>query len=332
MTFEAYASEAARGLSPSAAVHAIEPLLGGHSSLTYTAILTGVGDRNRRIVLKVAPEGVAPVKDRDVLRHARLLRALAPVPGVSVPVVLFEWVGDPPGVPPFFAMDYVEGDSVEPLVDATDDPPPDVLAERALAAMSVLAVLHSVDPAAVGLDEPAIALDAEVERWRRAFASVSVDLALDGPALADRLLAGVPDPVPARIVHGDYRLGNMRCEGAAIRAVVDWEIWGIGDGRLDLAWFLLMLDPGYPSRTRNLSEMPSTDVLQSAYEQARGRPVGDMTWFHAFVRFKQAAATALITKRARTRRDVGFPESVGRLLASASERLPDQRSPAVRVR
>src|SRR5215475_2532503 len=76
----------------------IEPLAGGASSLTYSA---RVGDR--RVVVKVAPPGLPPVRNRDVLRQARLLRALRTTP-VPVPEVVGEDAGDPPDVPPLFIM------------------------------------------------------------------------------------------------------------------------------------------------------------------------------------------------------------------------------------
>ena len=39
-------------------------------------------------MIKVAPPGLEPVRNRDVLRQARALRALHPVDGVNVPEVL----------------------------------------------------------------------------------------------------------------------------------------------------------------------------------------------------------------------------------------------------
>ena len=78
--------------------------------LTFAARLELPEASDRRIVVKVAPPGLAPVRNRDVLRQARLLRALAGVDGVCVPQVLLEDAGSPP----FFVMDFVEGESYEP--------------------------------------------------------------------------------------------------------------------------------------------------------------------------------------------------------------------------
>ena len=93
-------------------VAGIRRLAGGASSLTYAGTTAG----GREVVVKVAPAGVPPVLNRDVLRQARVLRALGGT-GVPVPEVLWEDGGNPPGVPPLFVMSFVAGTSLEPLFD-----------------------------------------------------------------------------------------------------------------------------------------------------------------------------------------------------------------------
>src|SRR5215218_4659201 len=51
-----------------AGVEDVHPLTGGASSLSYAG--TVGGPAGRRVVVKVAPPGVAPVLNRDVLRQA----------------------------------------------------------------------------------------------------------------------------------------------------------------------------------------------------------------------------------------------------------------------
>src|ERR1017187_1936808 len=60
-------------------VQDIQRLAGGASSLTYTGRTPGGG----QVVVKGAPAGIPPLLNRDVLRQARLLRALRPT---AVPV------------------------------------------------------------------------------------------------------------------------------------------------------------------------------------------------------------------------------------------------------
>ena len=55
------------------------------------------------------------------------------------------------------------------------------------------------------------------------------------------LAAHLPEPLPATVVHGDYRLGNMMVapgEPTRILAVLDWEMGAIGDPRADVGYLL----------------------------------------------------------------------------------------------
>jgi len=94
-------------------------MTGGTSSLTYVATLSGVPAGYERVVLEVAPPGLAPVRNRDVLRQARITRVLADRPGVRVPAVLFWDEGKSPDASPFVAMELVPGQCVEPCSEPT---------------------------------------------------------------------------------------------------------------------------------------------------------------------------------------------------------------------
>jgi aminoglycoside phosphotransferase (APT) family kinase protein len=226
--------ELERRLAP-LGVRDLRPLAGGASSLTYTAT---AGER--RVVVKVAPAGVPPVRNRDVLRQARLLRALTGT-AVPVPDVLWEDTGAPPDVPPLFVMSFVAGSSPEPLFDLDDADETAEVAARMQNAARLLADLHALAPATIGLGtEPVVTPGEEVERWCRLLATV------DAPAwddVAAALRAAEPPALAPAVVHGDFRLGNMLATGARINAVIDWELWTIGDPRVDVGWFLVNADP-----------------------------------------------------------------------------------------
>ena len=61
---------------PGALVRGVSPLTGGTSSLTFLVDLDGVDAGETPVVLKVAPPGLAPLRNRDVLRQARLQKAV----------------------------------------------------------------------------------------------------------------------------------------------------------------------------------------------------------------------------------------------------------------
>lgn len=281
----------------------LAPLPGGTSSLTYSAAT----DAGVRVVVKVAPPGLPPVRNRDVLRQARVLTALAGVADVAVPEVLGSDLGAPPDVPPLFVMSFVDGESYEPRHVAREHrPAPDVVRMRAAAAARMLAALHAVGAAELGIDEEAVTPRAEVERWQAALATCELapDVARAEAECRSRLGAAVPAPMRPAVLHGDWRLGNMQCAGSQIRAVIDWEIWSVGDPRLDVAWMRLMSDPAHPTAVAPDAPTLEPDELLAAYETAGGTPVPDLGWFDAVVRYKQAAASALLVKGAERRGQV----------------------------
>lgn len=274
----------------------LRPLPGGASSVTFGGVLD-----HRRVVVKVAPPGVSPTLNRDVLRQARILRGLA-ASKVPVPDVLVEAAGDPPDVPPLFVMSFLDGTSVEPLFDLDAAPEDkDAIAGRLRAAARAMAHLHDVEPAAVGLGaEPVVGIGDEVERWCRSLATVDTSLVPGWRDVAAALRNSVPEPLPPAVVHGDFRLGNLLASGERITAVIDWEIWSIGDPRVDVGWFLVNADPETYSRaTPFVGSTPSPAELAEVYTTERGGPVPHLGWFQGLACFKSAATWSLIVKHNR---------------------------------
>jgi aminoglycoside phosphotransferase (APT) family kinase protein len=193
------------------------------------------------------------------------------------------------------------------------------VASRAHAAVRVLAELQALD---VGrLAEPPSSLLEELTRWQRAFATT------DGPhtepaAELGRLLGRrVPAAAVPALVHGDFRLGNLLYEGSRVRAVLDWEIWSVGDPRLDLAWFVARASNGHPARPEDRHGFPSAAALLDTYA---ANPPDDFGWFLALAAFKHAAAAALLDKRGRPD-DRHQPERVVDLLRWAGTQLAAAR-------
>ncbi len=300
--------DAARRRWPDAELGTLDPLPGGISSLTFAATLGANDDADRRVVVKVAPPGLEPVRNRDVLRQARVMAALHGVPGVLVPEVLLR----DDGSPPFFVMAFVPGEAYEPKWDVSEAPPaPAVVDARARAAARMLARLQAVDPAAVGIDDAPLTAAEEIDRWAALFATAGEDLRVNEPELRAALSARVPPrgeaPAP-RILHGDYRLGNMQFDGSRLAAIIDWEIWSVGDPRTDLAWLMCFTDPVQQRVAhRDTANQAAADALPSGaellaeYMDEAGLAAvpADLEWFQAFGYYKLGAAMSVLAKRNR---------------------------------
>jgi aminoglycoside phosphotransferase (APT) family kinase protein len=223
--------------------------------------------------------------------------------------VLWEDAGDPPDEPPLFVMSFIEGASLEPLFDRHGDDPEMVVGERMRDAARTLGILHALAPASLGLGaEPVVGPGAEVDRWCQLLETVDPALAPGWSDVASLLRRHEPVAMPAAVVHGDFRLGNLLAVGATVTAVIDWEIWSVSDPRIDVGWFLANADPAtYQRPTRCAAAVPSLGELLDVYAGAFGRELADMAWFQALACFKSTATWSLIVKHNR-RRDPPDPD------------------------
>jgi aminoglycoside phosphotransferase (APT) family kinase protein len=105
----------------------------------------------------------------------------------------------------------------------------------------VIAALHRVDPAAIGLADygkPGHYIERQVARWTRQYRASETERIEAADALIDWLPRHVPPAADTRIVHGDYRLDNVIFHPTEPRilAVLDWELSTLGDPLADFAY------------------------------------------------------------------------------------------------
>jgi aminoglycoside phosphotransferase (APT) family kinase protein len=274
---------------------------GGRSNLTYV-----LDDGTRRFVLRRPPLGHVLATAHDMAREHRMISALAGT-AVPVPQPLALCQDDTVNGAPFYVMSHVEGRVLRNGGDLTDL---DVPARERLARgmMTVLADLHAVDPAAVGLADfgrPEGFMARQVRRWS---AQLENSRSRDLPGierLRDALAGSVPAPSRGRgaaagIVHGDYRLDNLIVAGPnepdalAVRAVLDWEMATIGEPLADVGLLLAYWD-GLGSRPNAVTSslgpqagFPAGDVLVGWYAEHTGADLSTLPWYVAFGFFKIA--------------------------------------------
>lgn len=296
-------------------VTGFEPLPGGHSGLTYRVATTGP-----EFVVKAVPEGRKPVGRHDMLRQARVMRALA---DTDVPVPRIVAVDE--AEPAWFAMEFVTGQSLEPVLD---DPAvePGLAAARMRRAAEVLPRLHAIDPGWVPGAEAALTPADELARWARTLGAVPPELVVGGDELLGLLGRRIPDPVPPTLVHGDYRLGNIIAAGTEPVALIDWEIWSAGDPRVELGWFLVFADgTNFPEVGRTVPGLPDSTELVDRY-RADGPQLPDLPWFDALGRLKMAAIMGHNLRRHREGRhhdpdQEKLPATINRLIATGTALL-----------
>jgi aminoglycoside phosphotransferase (APT) family kinase protein len=271
------------------------PIGEGHSNVTY---LIERGDSE--MVLRRPPRPPLPPSAHDVLREARLLRALAPTPA-RVPLVLAV-CEDPATIgAPFYVMEKVEGEVIVSSVPEALDAP----AERRRIGeqlIDALVEIHAVDWRAAGLEgfgKPTGYLERQLRRFTGLW---ELNKTREIPAVESVgawLAAHLPNPVEAStIVHGDYRLGNtLFAPGppARLAAVLDWEMATIGDPLADIGYLCMMWteadDPteGLRAHLGNVTRaegFPTREELIARYEEGSGRSMSDVRWYTTLALWK----------------------------------------------
>ena len=263
----------------------------GHSNVTF--LLRRGGEA---YVLRRPPRPPLPPSAHDVIREARLLRALEQT-AVPVPRVLYVHADDAPLGVPFYLMDFVEGD----VVTRTVPPALDLPEERGRIAESLiqtLAALHAVDWQAVGLEgfgRPTGYLERQLMRFRGLWELTKTRELPRLDEVSVRLATTVPESPTSTIVHGDYRLGNAMLAQeppARIVAVFDWELSTIGDPLADVGY--LTATWAKTGTTLDLSPVtsapgfPTPDDLVARYEELTGRAMARVHWYQALAFWKAA--------------------------------------------
>jgi aminoglycoside phosphotransferase (APT) family kinase protein len=308
-----------------------ESLPGGHSGITCLGTFTLPDGERERVVIKATPPGRRPGGRHDVLRQARILSLVTSAGGgtVRVPEVLIVddgLAGDSladDGGEPYFVMRWHPGESVEPVLDPAGHLSPDIIGARAFSAIEVLAELHAVPTP----DEPVLTPVQELERWIPTMRTLDADLREGSEALEAALLSSAPPPAGPAIVHGDFRLGNTLCTGGKVNVVIDWEIWSVGDPRMDMGWMVLFSDPrNFPGVGDAGCLMPPARSLWDAYEQATGASTERCEWFESLAGYKMAAIMGNNLARHRSGRyhdpfQEQLPPTIRCLIEGAASRL-----------
>ena len=282
----------------------VELISGGKSNLTYT-----VTSRAGQCILRRPPEGPLLPTAHDMMREARVQRALA---GSAVPVARVVMVdrGDLLGVPSY-VMEKVEGHVIRDRMPPAYAETPEQRLAMSYAFADTLAHLHAIDPEAVGLGDygrPDGFMDRQVRRWTAQWEKSRFDEVPEVEELGRRLARAVPEQSRSTIIHGDYRLDNVvyhPADPGVINAVLDWELSTLGDPMTDLGLLMLFwrdADEGPLSIVPGVSHLPgfaTRSQMLERYATTSGDDVSSVEFHQAFAHFKFAAIVQGVHARSR---------------------------------
>ncbi|AWB35486.1 phosphotransferase family protein [Orrella marina] len=279
-------------------------LSGGQSNPTYRVVAG-----SDTYVLRKKPPGKLLPGAHAIDREYRVMKALA---GTEVPVPeMLAYCEDESVLgTAFYLMPFLDGrvyfDQTLPDLSPAD--------RRAfyLDMNRVMAALHRVDPAAIGLADYGKAgnyFARQIGRWSRQYQEDPGDRIPEIELLIDWLGSRIPAGEDARIVHGDYRLDNVMLDPAAPRviAVLDWELSTLGHPLADFSYHCMSWHIP-PSLWRGIGGLdlqalgiPEQDEYIDLYVKATGLTQAREHWdfYLAYNFFRIAAILHGIGQRAR---------------------------------
>jgi aminoglycoside phosphotransferase (APT) family kinase protein len=289
----------------------VEQFKGGQSNPTYKLITP---QRTYAMRSKPGPAARLLPSAHAIEREFRVMSALA---ATDVPVARMHLLCEDESVigRAFYVMQFVEGR---------------VLWEQSLPGFTpaargaiydemnrVIAALHSVDVAAVGLADygkPGNYFQRQLARWSKQYIASQLQPIAEMDRLIDWLPAHLPasalDESQVSVVHGDYRLDNLIFDAhePRIAAVLDWELSTLGHPLADFSYHCMAwhIPPGTFRGIGGLDHaalgIPGERDYVRRYCERTGRAdpdavMADWNFYLAYNLFRLAAITQGIAKR-----------------------------------
>lgn len=276
----------------------------GHSNATFV-----VERRRFEAVLRRPPRPPYPKHAHNVLREARVQSALA---GSAVPVPQILAIceqNDVLGVP-FYLMNLLDGHVITSSLPHSLDSGASRLTMIDSLVDSLVA-LHAVDPEEVGLDHLSRGADFLTRQLQLFDQLWEANRVREIPAM-DQAHRWLHDNRPTQHgstpMHGDYRLGNVMyaADGSGtIAAVLDWELFSIGDPLLDVGYLIsTFTEPGDPegpllelASVLRGGGFPGRAYVANRYAAKSGRDLDDLRWYVAFAYWRTAIGLEGFYKR-----------------------------------
>ncbi len=284
---------------------------GGQSNPTYK-----LDTPSASYVMRSKPAPVAKLlpSAHAIEREFRVMHALA---GTEVPVARMLALCDDESVigRAFYVMEHVEGRVLwDQGLPGMDGPGRAAIYNEL---NRVIATLHRVDPAAVGLADygkPGNYFERQIGRWSKQYQASATKPINEMDRLIEWLPANIPasarDASEVAIVHGDFRLDNVIFHPTEPRivAVLDWELSTLGHALADISYHCMAwhiphtMGRGIAGLDIAALGIPDEKSYIALYAQRTGRDAAvieaDWSFYIAYNLFRIAAILQGITKRA----------------------------------
>lgn len=290
-------------------INGLTRLTGGASRETWSVDACTESGDDLPVILRRDPPGHGEPK--RMRAEVACLHAAART-GAPVPAVLASGDTAPAIDAPFILMERVSGEA-SPRRIQRDAEFGEVRPHLAEQMGRVLGHIHAADISDLGMlddTDPVAAIEATYRAFDEPRPAVEIGLRWlreNRPALG-----------PTRLVHGDFRLGNLLIKSDGLSAVLDWELAHLGDAVEDLGW--LCVRAWRFGAEQPVGGLGTREQLLDGYEQVTGsRPsAAELHWWEIYGTLKW-----LVLSRFQAERHLGGNEhsielaAIGRRVAES---------------
>ena len=202
----------------------------GRSNITFK-----IFDDSNTFVLRRPPFGLKLESAHNMGREYKILKVLNEH-DLRVPKPLYLYNKKELSADDFYIMEYIEGETIanNQVADNYDQIQKNTITESFINALTELHNFDVINSELSDLGKHEDYVLRQINRWSKQFQSQKVREIKELESATDLLLDNIPSQQTVGIVHGDYRLDNVRVRDNEVTAVLDWELCTLGDPLADM--------------------------------------------------------------------------------------------------
>ena len=202
----------------------------GRSNITFK-----IFDDSNVYVLRRPPFGKKLESAHNMQREFKIITELSKN-NLKVPKPVLLCVDKQISEDDFYIMEYIEGETIADnlIAEKYSDIEKQKITESFISALAELHSFNVLNSELSDLGKHEDYVSRQLNRWNKQFDAQKVRDISDLDVATELLFENIPIQQKVSIVHGDYRLDNVRISNNSVAAVVDWELCTLGDPLADL--------------------------------------------------------------------------------------------------
>ena len=202
----------------------------GRSNITFK-----IFDDSNTFVLRRPPFGLKLESAHNMGREYKILKVLNEN-GLRVPKPLYLYNKKELSKDDFYIMEFIEGDTIanDQVAERFDQSQKKTITESFIKALTEIHNFNVISSELSDLGKHEDYVVRQINRWNKQFQSQKVREIKELESATNLLLDYIPPQQTVGIVHGDYRLDNVRVKDNKVTAVLDWELCTLGDPLADM--------------------------------------------------------------------------------------------------